>query len=75
MEKGSIVVITYGHNKVLNEPFKRIAQFKYYNMDDNPVCCPVGEVDTQSSFVLRLDEGATMRLATEKDKKTITYER
>lgn len=73
LETNSIVVITYGHNKVLDKPFERIAQFKYYNLFGRPVCCPVGEPDTQSSFALDLST-ATIREATEEDKENIQYE-
>jgi hypothetical protein len=75
LRPNSLVVITYGFNNVLNKPFERIAEFKYINSFGNPICCPVGERDTQSSFCLQIDKGATIREATEEDKKTIFYER
>lgn len=74
LKRGDIVLIAYGFNKVLNEPFKRIAEFKYWNTSGNPICCPVGEKDTQSSFALDLSKGATVQLATEEDKNNEIWE-
>ena len=75
MNRGDKVVITYGHNKVLNKPFETIAEFKYYNLDHDPVCSKVGENSTQDSFALKVKNGsATIRLATEDDLKNIRYE-
>ena len=75
IKEDSIVVITYGWNPVLQKPLERIAQFKYLNKFENPICCPVGETSTQSSFVLDLSKGCTIRVATEEEKNEVLWER
>jgi hypothetical protein len=65
LERGDVVVATWGYNDVLNEPFKFLYEFGYYTKY-GCVVYNQGESNMQDSHAFKLNE---IRLATDEDKR------
>jgi hypothetical protein len=69
MKQGTIVVCTYGFNKVLKKPFEFLYEYGYKTRDGCVVYIK-GEKNMQDSHAFKLNQ---VRIATEKDFQNLFY--
>ena len=65
LERGDVVVASYGYNSILRRPFEKLYEFGYYNQTGGCVVYRKGERNMQDAAAFDLSQ---VRLATEQDK-------
>lgn len=65
IERGTVIIATYGWNNALNKPFAFKYEFGYYT-DYGCVVYNQGECNMQDAHAFKLDQ---IKVATEEDKK------